>query len=158
MKFLLLVGVVACLALSACGSGEAETSPAPATWDQVASFGAVSIKPGGAQPQIEPPNSPPPGQLRSRDLVVGSGPAARRGDEVFVYYVGVEYKSGRVMARTWLPRKPLVFNLGTGGWDKTWEEGIEGMRAGGIRELVVPEAFPDGPTLDFVVKLVRVRG
>jgi len=152
MKFLLLMGAVGCLALAACGSGETETS----SWDQVASFGAVSVDPDGGQPEIEPPNRPPPEELKSRDLVVGSGQAARRGDEVVVYYVGVEYKSGRVMARTWLPRKPLAFPLGTGGWDKTWEEGIEGMRAGGLRELVVPEAFPDGPTLDFVVKMVRV--
>jgi peptidylprolyl isomerase len=156
MKLLLLIGLAGCLALSACGSGEDETSSAPATWDQVASFGAVSVDPDGSEPQVEPPNTPPPGQLKSRDLVVGSGKPVRRGDEVFVYYVGFEYKSGRVMARTWLPRKPLVFDLGTGGWDKTWEEGIEGMRVGGLRELVVPEAFPNGPTLDFVVKLVRV--
>jgi len=156
MRFLLLIAAAGCLLLGGCGSGGDEAPSEPETWAQNASFGAISVDPGGDQPKIEPPNSPPPEQLQSRDLKVGSGTVARRGDEVFVYYVGVEYRSGQVMARTWLPRKPLIFRLGSGGWDETWEEGIEGMRAGGLRELVVPEAFPNGPTLDFVVKLVRV--
>lgn len=148
--------LVSCLLLGGCGSGDDVTSSEPQTWKQKASFAAVTIAPDGTQPRIKPPPGAPPGQLKSRDLVVGSGRVARRGDEVSVYYVGVGYKSGQVMARTWLPRKPLEFRLGSGGWDETWEEGIEGMRAGGIRELVVPEAFPNGPTLDFVVKVVRV--
>ena len=93
---------------------------------------------------IDPPERPSPKHLVIRDIEVGSGPVARRGDDIAIYYIGDYYGNGKPSVRTWPPGSPLEIRLGFEGWGDTWEEGIEGMRVGGLRELIVPEAFELG--------------
>lgn len=94
-----------------------------------------------------------------RDIKVGSGPVAHRGDQVAVHYRSVDYKTGKMVSNTWPPSKPLIVRrLGFEGWGESWEEGIEGMRVGGRRELVIPKRLTgQGSTLDYVVDLEGVR-
>jgi peptidylprolyl isomerase len=111
-----------------------------------------------AKPKLDPPDRPVPKNLLIRNIEVGSGPMARRGDRVGVEYVGVDYRTGRERYYSWPPTKdPLVFQLGRGGFGDAWEGGIEGMRLGGRRELIVPSRllFNSG-TVDYVIDLVRV--
>jgi peptidylprolyl isomerase len=113
---------------------------------------------GGPEPNIDPPGRAPPEQLLIRDLEVGSGPVAHRGDRVAVRYMGVDYRSGKVRFRDWSYPAPLEYRLGAGGNGAAFEEGIVGMQAGGRRELVIPSRLSYGSDgLDYVVGVARVE-
>lgn len=145
-----LAMVLAVFVIAACGGGdEAPTQP------QASPFGTITVAEGTNRLEIDPPRRPPPRTLRIKDLRVGTGPVAHRGDRVAVYYKGVDYETGKRAADTWPPGRSLELRLGFTGWGDEWEEGIEGMRAGGRRELIVP--FPEGRVTYYVVDLVRVR-
>lgn len=113
--------------------------------------------------------SQPPGELRVMDKVIGKGEMAVKGDTVGVYYTGWLYTNGR-RGRKFDSSvdKPFEFKLGSGEVIEGWDRGVEGMRVGGNRELIIPPQLgygspgspPDIPpnaTLDFEVQLVSVR-
>lgn len=113
-------------------------------------------------------DAPSPRKLVTQDLVVGSGAVARKGDEVGVLYVGVVQETGKEFASNWGGGGLFAFELGDGSAVPGFERGIEGMRVGGRRRLVVPPRLgygsaaipPDIPrnaTLVFVVDLLEVR-
>ena len=154
MRFLLaILGLGLALALAACG-GEEATSSEP----QDPRFGTVTFVGKFDKPHIQPPTRPLPKRVLVRDLKVGSGPVARRGDWIGVHYIGANYKTGEEQYHRWSPLSPLELRLGFGGDGDGWEEGIEGMRAGGIREMIVPSRllYRTG-TIDYVVELVKVK-
>lgn len=124
--------------------------------------------PGGkSKPKVEAPGGPPPKQLEIKDLEAGEGPAAKAGDEVTVQYVGVDYESDKQFDASWDRGEPFTFTLGAGEVIKGWDKGIEGMKAGGRRELIVPPALAYGSegvggiapnsTLVFVVDLLTIN-
>lgn len=117
---------------------------------------------------MDAPGGSPPQGLVVRDLDVGAGPEANKGDDVKVHYVGAYYKNGEVFDSSWDRGPALPFTLGSGAVLPGWEQGVEGMKVGGRRELVVPpelgyaavgatEAIPPNETLIFVVDLVAVE-
>jgi peptidylprolyl isomerase len=91
------------------------------------------------EPKLTPPAGSPPKDLEVHDLIEGSGPAAENGDELTVEYVGIHY-DGRHFTNSWKRTKPFRFTLGAEEVmiNPGWEEGIQGMRLGGRRELVIP--------------------
>ena len=93
-----------------------------------------------AKPVIEPSDLPPPKRLLVRDLRVGTGPVAYQGDGVTIWYIDLYYKTGKEAFFGWgPPASPLIITrLGAGGTFVAMEEGIEGMRVGGRREMLVP--------------------
>jgi peptidylprolyl isomerase len=149
-----ILAVLVGLAVWGCGGDKATSSS-----DAKASlFATVTGGQGEAKPQIEPPDRPPPKKLLIRDLKEGSGPAAQSGDDVGVYYIGVNYETGKLQYQEWPPpHRPLTFELGTGAFGEAWEKGIEGMKVGGRREIIVPSRLLYGTgTVDYVVKLARL--
>lgn len=110
-----------------------------------------------AKPEVDPPDRPPPREFLSRDIEVGTGPVARDGDELGVWYLGFDYETGKEVARTWPPAAAWPLQLGAGGSGDAFEKGIEGMRVGGRRELVIPKRlmFTGVPTI-YVIELARV--
>jgi peptidylprolyl isomerase len=119
------------------------------------------------KPEIEFPEGPPPGDLEVLDIVEGEGDEARPGSVVDVHYVGVAYSTGEEFDASYNRGEPLQFPLGTGTVIPGWDQGVNGMRVGGRRRLVVPPhlAYGDagaggviapGETLIFVVDLVGV--
>ncbi|HXR60388.1 MAG TPA: FKBP-type peptidyl-prolyl cis-trans isomerase, partial [Solirubrobacterales bacterium] len=105
-----------------------------------------------------PANRPPPHNPLVRDLEKGSGPAAQVGDELKAYYAGAVYKTGKVKYYGWPPSPPMSFELGSGTIPKLWELGFEGLRAGGVREVVAPSRFFAGTgAIDYVMVLVSVN-
>jgi peptidylprolyl isomerase len=114
-------------------------------------------------------NTPP--TLRSIDLVVGTGDLAVKGATLEMHYTGWLYQNGqrgKKFDSSLDAGKPFPFKLGAGEVIEGWDRGIEGMRAGGKRELIIPPqlaygsqgAPPDIPpnaTLDFEVQLLAVR-
>lgn len=119
-------------------------------------------------PPVTVPKGPPPKQLVAEDLKQGSGKTAKAGDEVSVYYVGVLYENGEQFDGNWGGGEPFTFPLGAGMVIKGWDQGVEGMKVGGERKLIIPPdlaygsqgAYPSIPpeaTLVFLVKLLKVK-
>lgn len=102
------------------------------------------------------PAKKPLEKLIAKDLVVGDGPVARWGDEATVRYVGVYYKTGKIYSQHW--NLSFTFKLDGEAVGPGWQKGIEGMRVGGRRELLIPTdlLFGDGD-LAYIVTLVGTK-
>ena len=120
------------------------------------------------KPEIDPPDGPPPADLEITDLTEGDGPEAAAGQTVNVHYVGVAHSTGEEFDASYNRGEPLTFRLGIGQVISGWDQGVQGMKVGGRRRLVIPPhlAYGDrgaggvigpGETLIFVVDLVGVR-
>jgi FKBP-type peptidyl-prolyl cis-trans isomerase FkpA len=108
--------------------------------------------------------------LQYEDTVVGDGAEAKRGGNVTVHYTGWLYNEGVQGAKfdSSKDRKdPFVFALGAGMVIKGWDEGVQGMKVGGARTLIIPAALgygargaggviPPHATLIFEVELLGV--
>ena len=100
----------------------------------------------GTKPKISRPKGTPPTELISKDLVVGKGKAAKAGDTVKVQYVGVGFKTGKQFDASWdRGKEPFAFPLGGGKVIPGWDQGVEGMKKGGRRELIIPPDLAYGP-------------
>lgn len=119
-------------------------------------------------PKPDVPAGPPPKTLVTEDVKEGSGPPARAGDEVSVHYVGVLYKDGELFDANWGDDEPFSFNLGGGEVIKGWDQGVQGMKVGGQRELFIPPALgygsagsypsiPPNASLAFLVELLKIQ-
>jgi peptidylprolyl isomerase len=120
------------------------------------------------KPEIDFPGTTPPTDLQITDITVGDGPVASSGSTVVAHYVGVAHSNGEEFDASYNRGEPLSFRLGVGQVISGWDAGIEGMRVGGRRQLVIPphlaygdagagSAIAPGETLIFVVDLVDVR-
>jgi peptidylprolyl isomerase len=119
------------------------------------------------KPEIEFPGGEPPADLQITDIWEGDGPVATAGANVQVHYVGVAYSTGEEFDASWNRGAPLEFRLGTGRVIAGWDQGLQGMKVGGRRQLVIPpglaygdrgagQAIAPGETLIFVCDLVAV--
>ena len=77
-----------------------------------------------------------PSGLFYQDLVVGEGDAAAPGHGIVSLYTG--WFTNGVAFGTTDGQDPFLFILGMGAVIRGWDEGIVGMREGGIRLLVIP--------------------
>ena len=103
--------------------------------------------------------------LEITDLWEGDGKVAGAGDTVSVHYVGVAYSTGEEFDASWNRGEPLQFRLGVGQVIQGWDQGVQGMKVGGRRKLVIPPdlgygsrgaagAIKPNETLIFVCDLV----
>ena len=118
------------------------------------------------RPEIDFPGGEPPAELQITDIWEGDGGEATPGDTVKVHYVGVSYSTGEEFDASWNRGEPLRFRLGVGQVIQGWDQGVQGMKVGGRRKLVIPPhlAYGDrgagaglikpGETLIFVCDLV----
>ena len=83
--------------------------------------------------------------LYYRDLTLGTGKTAASGDSVFVRY-SAAFVNGQVFDQRTSVEPTLDFKLGTGYVIPGWDEGIVGMKVGGVRQLIVPPALAYGST------------
>ena len=119
------------------------------------------------KPEIDFPDFAPPSDLEITDLVDGDGEEAVAGSTVKVHYVGVAHSTGEEFDASYNRGAPLAFQLGVGQVIQGWDTGVQGMKVGGRRKLVIPphlgygdrgagNAIKPGETLIFVVDLVSV--
>jgi peptidylprolyl isomerase len=119
------------------------------------------------KPEVEFPGDVPD-DLQVSDLTTGDGAEATAGKTVLVHYVGVAHSTGEEFDASYNRGEPLSFRLGTGQVISGWDQGVQGMRVGGRRQLVIPPhlgygdrgaggVIAPGETLIFVVDLVDVR-
>jgi peptidylprolyl isomerase len=117
------------------------------------------------KPEIDFPGGEPPAELEITDVWEGDGAVAKPGDVVQVHYVGVAYSTGEEFDASWDRGDPLRFQLGVGQVIEGWDRGVQGMKVGGRRQLVIPpdlaygdrgagRAIAPGETLIFVCDLV----
>lgn len=142
--FLLLVG---------CGGASANTpEPAPA-------------------PRPPPPKEEPAAAASAKyspglevvDVKIGGGKECKAGDKITVRYVGTlddgtEFDRSKPSATFWIGKGMLI---------KGWDEGIPGMREGGVRNLTIPPSLgygasakgkiPAYSTLHFEVELISIE-
>ena len=127
----------------------------------------TSVADVGTKPTVEVPTGPAPKQLVVKDLKTGDGAEAKSGDQVSVQYVGVLYDGGKEFDASWDRGEPFAFQLGGGQVIPGWDQGVEGMKVGGRRELIIPPdlaygaqgqppTIPPNATLVFVIDLVSV--
>ena len=141
----------------------ASTTPVQSGNGQTPQSGPLSTK-----PKVKLPGGAAPAKLVVKDLIVGSGPAAKSGDTVSVNYVGVLFKSGQEFDASWKRNQPFSFSLGQAQVIRGWDQGVAGMKVGGRRELVIPAALAYGPTgrpgipanspLVFVIDMLGIQG
>lgn len=157
-----MLTIAACAALAVAGCGDSSSS------DESSSTGETTSAKKKTKPKVTVPKGAPPKELVVEEIEEGSGAEAESGDEVTVQYVGVNYKDGKEFDSSWSRNEPFSFRLGTGQVIPGWEQGVEGMKVGGRRELVVPPELAYGKagsppqigpneTLVFVVDLLEVE-
>jgi peptidylprolyl isomerase len=152
------------LGLAACGSSKAPgvqlapsggvtgTAVAAATTASTSSTASAPAattpkppSPLSKKPVVNVPSGPAPTKLVTKDIVVGTGPAAKSGSQVTVNYVGVLYKGGKEFDSSWKTGKPFgPFPVGQGQVIKGWDQGLVGMKVGGRRELIIPASLAYG--------------
>jgi peptidylprolyl isomerase len=173
--------LLACLFLAvfaaACGDDdEQETAATPEPTAEATAEPAGEIDPStiskelSEKPAVAKPEGSPPAELVTEDIVKGKGRTAKAGDVVSMQYVGNSWSSGEQFDASWdRGAEPLSFPLGAGQVIPGWDQGIEGMKEGGRRLLVIPPDLAYGPqgsppviapneTLVFVVDLEKVKG
>ena len=109
--------------------------------------------------------------LEYEDTSVGNGAEAKAGDHVSVHYTGWlrndDGSAGSKFDSSKDRKKPFQFSLGAGHVIKGWDEGVQGMKIGGTRTLIIPAslgygargaggAIPPNATLIFEVELLGV--
>jgi peptidylprolyl isomerase len=163
-----LLTIVACLALAVAGCGDDDSSTTSSGGDETSTSKPAEPSKEKTKPQVTVPDEAAPKKLVENDLEVGTGPAAKAGDQVTVQYVGVGYDSKEEFDSSWSRNEPFSFNLGAGEVIPGWDQGIEGMKVGGRRELIIPPQLAYGPagsppvigpneTLIFVVDLEAIE-
>ncbi|WP_439891801.1 FKBP-type peptidyl-prolyl cis-trans isomerase [Ralstonia sp. 25C] len=114
-----------------------------------------------------------PSGLQYEDVVVGNGDEAVSNAAVIVHYTGWLYDKdsgevGKKFDSSKDRNDPFTFQLNVGMVIKGWDEGVQGMKVGGTRKLVIPAALgygargaggviPPNATLLFEVELLKVN-
>src|SRR5678815_3584435 len=104
--------------------------------------------------------------LQYIDLKVGLGATAQAGQTISVHYTGW-LENGKKFDSSVDRGQPFSFPLGAGRVIKGWDEGVQGMKVGGKRKLIIPSqlgygargaggAIPPNATLIFEVELLGV--
>jgi FKBP-type peptidyl-prolyl cis-trans isomerase FkpA len=113
-------------------------------------------------------------ELIKTDVVVGTGAEAAAGKTVSVHYTGWLYDEaapdhkGQKFDSSRDRGEPFEFRLAAGQVIKGWDQGVEGMKVGGQRTLIIPPdlgygsrgaggVIPPNATLVFDVELLDVR-
>lgn len=159
---MLTIAVCAGLAIAGCGGGGDSSTESSESTSTATTESAAKTK-----PKVTVPKGAPPKQLEVKDLEEGTGTEAKAGDKVTVQYVGVNYKNGKEFDSSWSRNEPFSFTLGGGEVIPGWDQGVEGMKEGGRRELIIPPelaygeagappAIAPNETLVFVIDLLKV--
>jgi peptidylprolyl isomerase len=167
----LALTLTAALALVAagCGSSNDKTTSTSSAAPAQSTTTAATPAPAKARPKpkVKVPSGKPPKKLVIKDLIPGTGQAAKAGDPITVNYIGVDFANGKPFDNSYDRGQPFPFQLGGGQVIPGWDRGLVGMKVGGRRELVIPPSLAYGPqgqppvikpneTLVFVVDLLSI--
>lgn len=153
-----LLSLLALIFLAGCGLVNVPPEPtAPAIVEPAGGFTSV------AQDQIVTT----PSGLQYVDLVTGDGEEATDGSNVSVHYTGWLQSNGEKFDSSLDRGTPFDFQIGANTVIQGWEEGVQGMRVGGKRQLIIPPELgygsrdvgpiPANSVLIFEVELLDVQ-
>ena len=105
-------------------------------------------------------------ELKMEDIKMGTGAVAETGKSVKVHYTGW-LTNGTKFDSSKDHGEPFTFQLGAGRVIKGWDQGVAGMKVGGVRKLTIPPnlgygargaggVIPPNATLVFEVELLGV--
>ncbi len=109
--------------------------------------------------------------LQYEEITVGEGAVAAAGDHVSVHYTGwlqnADGSAGKKFDSSKDRNDPFNFPLGAGNVIQGWDEGVQGMKVGGTRQLIIPSSLgygargaggviPPNATLIFEVELLAI--
>lgn len=115
------------------------------------------------------PTDKPAEKLEIIDLKEGTGEAVKAGDTITAHYTGAYAVNGEIFESSKDSGEPATFPLS--GVIQGWQEGVPGMKVGGVRRLVIPgaSAYGEAPagytpgsgsrplgTLVFDIELVKI--
>ncbi len=158
MKIALPLLAATLLVLTACSREE----PAPVTQPQ-------------AQETTRPPAPAPVTELQRIDLHVAPGEGISQGQVAVVHYTGWLHdpispqSKGKKFDSSRDRGQPFRFTIGAGEVIRGWEEGVQGMRVGSQRRLIIPSdlgygergagggVIPPNATLVFDVELLAIE-
>ena len=118
------------------------------------------------------PTSPSSVAFAQTDLRLGTGATAASGNSLTVNYTGWIYDPTTtdfkgIQFDSTAAAGPFTFTLGAGTVIQGWDQGLPGMKVGGIRQLVVPPSLaygnvrngsiPPNAALVFEVELVSIK-
>ena len=105
--------------------------------------------------------------LKYTDIVIGDGDSPQKGQTVVVHYTGT-LENGTKFDSSYDRNSPLEFRIGEGQMIPGFDEGIQTMKKGGKRKLILPpylaygsrgmaNVIPPNATLIFEVELVDIK-
>lgn len=137
---ILIALAAACMAIGGCGGRPQSAASPPVVAPVIASPAPAADPLKPAWPDVVVSNS----GLRYRDVKVGPGDEVRVGEKVTIHYKGW-LDNGKVYGKSKKPGgKPMTFRVGQGEVIPGWDEGLVGMRVGGIRLLTIPPSLGYG--------------
>lgn len=176
MRFWALAAAMAVLAVCGCGGQEEETTapveqlpPSQSTIESPQA--AEEENPVDAARRLGTPTENEAARMESGltyiDVKVGEGAEAKAGQAVSVHYTGW-LVNGTKFDSSVDRGQPFKFPLGAGRVIKGWDEGVAGMKIGGVRKLIIPAelgygsrgaggVIPPNATLIFEVELLGVE-
>lgn len=106
-------------------------------------------------------------ELQITDVTPGTGVEAADGKKVSVHYTGT-LTDGTKFDSSKDRGAPFDFVLGSGMVIAGWDQGVKGMKEGGVRKLVIPpnlaygnrgvgSVIPPNSTLVFEIELLKVE-
>ena len=111
----------------------------------------------------------PTGPYSATDIVVGTGAQAVTGNRITVSYTGWLYDPTKVENKgtQFDSGASFAFTLGAAQVIRGWDQGVPGLRVGGLRRLVLPpdlaygsrgsgSSIPPNATLVFDVRLLSI--
>lgn len=163
IKFLLISSIVALsvsCTMKGCGGQHSSTEQQPPN-------------PPAPTPSAEMTTTPVK-DLQITDVKVGDGPVAKHGSQVVVHYTGWLYDTtkpenkGTKFDSSRDRGEPFSFRLGVGQVIPGWDRGVDGMKKGGQRTLIIPAdlaygshgaggLIPPNASLIFDVELLDIK-
>lgn len=155
------------LLLGACGYAEPATGGGPTAGVEGAtatpSAGGDDFNAGGGQAPARFPDG-----LQLVEVKAGTGATVKKGDLITVHYTGW-LSSGKKFDSSRDRGQPFDLAIGQGQVIPGWDEGVPGMKVGGVRKLIIPAALgygaqgsppviPANATLVFLIELVADKG
>jgi FKBP-type peptidyl-prolyl cis-trans isomerase len=135
---------------------------------------AACVTTACSQQDLPPMETSKVAELIKKDMTRGEGAEAKAGQQVTVHYTGWLYdeaapeQKGKKFDSSRDRGTPFDFSLGAGQVIKGWDQGVQGMKVGGHRTLIIPPAMgygkrgaggviPPNATLVFDVELLGIN-
>ena len=157
MKKMFLLLLATMLIFAACGGDEPEGTDSGDSSEEVAT----------EEEECPTETTTTDSGLQIKEIECGEGEEAQKGDTLEVHYEG-RLEDGTKFDASRDHGSTFEFQVGAGQVIQGWDEGLIGMKIGGVRELTIPPelgygpqgappAIPPNATLVFEVELVDIK-